>query len=73
MDQVYKNANTVFAWLGEADEYTVAGFAAVEKLAALAREITEIMSPIDCARCRIMVSMNGIGHRWLLSSAELGF
>ena len=39
MDQVYKNANAVFAWLGEADDYTAAGFGVIERLAALAREI----------------------------------
>jgi hypothetical protein len=39
MDQVYKNANAVFAWLGEADDYAIAGFTAIEKLAALDRDI----------------------------------
>ena len=39
MDQVYKNANTVFAWLGEADDYTIAGFAAIERLATMSKEL----------------------------------
>lgn len=35
MDEIYKRASLVFAWLGEADDYSAAGFAVVEKLAKL--------------------------------------
>ncbi|KAK3691217.1 hypothetical protein LTR37_018805 [Vermiconidia calcicola] len=35
MDEIYKNANMVVAWLGEADGFTEAGLQAIERLASI--------------------------------------
>ena len=39
MDQIYKGAKAVFAWLGEPDDYTSTGFGTISKLSELDRRV----------------------------------